>query len=341
MKTSALPAYAVFLVLFAAGVARSHEVRPGYLHLSQIDEMTYDMLWKIPAKGDRRLGVEVKLPENCHSNQTTSRFIDGAYVEHRRITCEGGLGEGTIRIERLAATRTDVLVRIDHGNGDTQTVRLTPSTPEFTVAGGRGHAAVAETYLKLGVEHILFGYDHLLFILALLFLVNGRRLLLGTITAFTIAHSLTLASAVLGWVRIPQAPVESVIALSIMFVAVEILHRHRGREGIATRQPWLVAFVFGLLHGLGFAGALQEIGLPNHAIPLALAFFNVGVEVGQLLFAAAVFIIFRLLTQLMDTRGATAERSTVLGRKFAQPASYMIGTLAAFWFIQRTYALFV
>ena len=142
---------------------------------------------------------------------------------------------------------------------------------------------MVRTYFKLGVEHILLGFDHLLFVLALLFLVEGWRRLLGTITAFTVAHSLTLAAATFGWVQVPQAPVEAVIALSIMFVAVEILHRQRGRTGIATRKPWVVAFVFGLLHGLGFAGALREIGLPDDAIPLALAFFNVGVEAGQLL----------------------------------------------------------
>jgi hypothetical protein len=207
--------------------------------------------------------------------------------------------------------------------------------------GTAGPAAVIRTYFKLGVEHILLGFDHLLFVLALLFLVEGWRRLLATVTAFTIAHSLTLAAATFGWVQVPQAPVEAVIALSIMFVAVEILHRHQGKAGIATRKPWIVAFVFGLLHGLGFAGALREVGLPHDAIPLALAFFNVGVEAGQLLFVAIVFLLFWLITRLMGTRGATAERSASPGRAIAQPASYMIGTLAAFWLIQRTYGFFV
>jgi len=322
-------------------IVQAHEVRPGYLQIKQVDALTYDLLWKIPAKGDRRLGLYVRLPGYCQSSEMTSSFADGAYIERWRAACEGGLKDGTIAIDGLEATRTDVLARVEHSNGRTQTVRLTPSQPEFKVMGTTGPAAVIRTYFKLGVEHILLGFDHLLFVLALLFLVVGWRRLVATITAFTIAHSLTLAAATFGWVQVPQAPVEAVIALSIMFVAVEILHRHQGRTGIATRKPWIVAFVFGLLHGLGFAGALRQVGLPDDAIPLALAFFNVGVEAGQLLFVAAVFLLFRLVNQLMGRRGATAERSYLSGAAVTRPTSYVIGTLAAFWLIQRTYGFFV
>ena len=303
--------------------------------------VTYDLLWKVPAKGDRRLGLYVRLPGHCRSSETTSSFAGGAYIERWRTACDGGLKDATIAINGLETTRTDVLARVEDSNGHTQTVRLTPSQPEFKVMGTAGPATLVRTYFKLGVEHILLGFDHLLFVLALLFLVEGWRRLVATITAFTTAHSLTLAAATFGWVKVPQAPVEAVIALSIMFVAVEILHRYQERTGIATRKPWIVAFVFGLLHGLGFAGALREIGLPDDAISLALAFFNVGVEAGQLLFVAAVFLLFWLITQLMGIRGTTAERSASLGRAIARPASYMIGTLAAFWLIQRTYGFFV
>jgi hydrogenase/urease accessory protein HupE len=329
------------LTLGTIGIVQAHEVRPGYLQIKQVDALTYDLLWKIPAKGDRRLGLYVRLPGYCQNSETTSSFTGDAYIERWRAACEGGLNDATIAIEGLEATRTDVLARVEHRNGRTQTVRLTPSQPEFKVMGTAGTAAVIRTYFSLGVEHILLGFDHLLFVLALLFLVEGWRRLVATITAFTIAHSLTLAAATFGWVQVPQAPVEAVIALSIVFVAVEILHRHQGRTGIATRKPWIVAFIFGLLHGLGFAGALRDIGLPDDAIPLALAFFNVGVEAGQLLFVAAVFMLFRIVNQLMGRRGATAERSYLTGAVVTRPASYVIGTLAAFWLIQRTYGFFV
>jgi hypothetical protein len=329
------------LALSMDGIVRAHEVRPGYLQIKQLDVQTYGLLWKVPAKGDRRIGLYVRLPINCRNSQAASRFAGGAYIERWRATCEGGLKDGTIAIDGLEATRTDVLVRVEHSSGQTQTVRLTPSRPEFKVIGGAGPAAVMRTYFTLGVEHILLGFDHLLFILALVFLVQGWRRLLATITAFTVAHSLTLAAATFGWLQVPQAPVEAVIALSIMFVAVEVLHRHRGRTGIATRKPWIVAFTFGLLHGLGFAGALRSVGLPDHAIPLALAFFNVGVEAGQLLFVAAVFLLFWLANQSMGGRAAAVGRSFLPGTMLTRAASYVIGTLAAFWLIERTYGFFV
>jgi hypothetical protein len=337
--------FLVFLVLAISlstiGIVQAHEVRPGYLQIKQVDGLTYDLLWKVPAKGDQRLGLYVRLPANCRNSETSSRFAGGAYIERWQATCEGGLNNGTIVIDGLEATRTDVLARVEHSSGQTQTVRLTPSRPELKVTENAGSAAVVQTYFKLGVEHILLGFDHLLFVLALLFLVQGWRRLVATITAFTVAHSLTLAAATFGWLQVPQTPVEAVIALSIMFVAVEVLHRHRGRTGIATRKPWIVAFTFGLLHGLGFAGALQAVGLPGHAIPLALAFFNVGVEAGQLLFVAAVFMLFWLANQLMGGRAAAVGRLFLPGAIFTRAASYVIGTLAAFWLIERTYGFFV
>jgi hydrogenase/urease accessory protein HupE len=341
MKACAYLTLILALTLASTGIVQAHEVRPGYLQIKQIDALTYDLLWKVPAKGDQRLGLYVRLPDDCRSSETTSSFVDGAYIERWRVTCEGGLNDSTIAIDGFEATRTDVLARVEHSNGHTQTVRLTPSQPQFKVMGTAGPAAVVRTYFKLGVEHILLGFDHLLFILALLFLVEGWRRLVATITAFTIAHSLTLAAATFGWVQVPQAPVEAVIALSIMFVAVEILHRREGQTGIATRKPWIVAFIFGLLHGLGFAGALREVGLPDHAIPLALAFFNLGVEAGQLLFVAAVFLLFWLVNQLMGRRGATGGPSFLPGAAVTRPASYVIGTFAAFWLIERTYGFFV
>ncbi len=181
----------------------------------------------------------------------------------------------------------------------------------------------------MGVEHILLGIDHLLFVLALLMVVKGARRLIATITAFTVAHSVTLAAATLGWVNVPGAPVEAVIALSIVFVAAEIVHGQRGEEGITARAPWIVALVFGLLHGLGFAGALHEVGLPSHAIPLALFLFNVGVEVGQLLFVAAVLVLLALARRPLESLPGWVARRT------AWAPAYGIGAVAMFWTLQR------
>jgi hydrogenase/urease accessory protein HupE len=198
------------------------------------------------------------------------------------------------------------------------------------VTASPGSFEVARTYTRLGIEHILTGFDHLLFVLALVLLVRGTRRLLWTVTAFTLAHSITLALATLGVIRVPGPPVEATIALSIVFVASEIVQQARGREGLAARKPWLVAFSFGLLHGLGFAGALAEVGLPQNAIPLALLFFNLGVEIGQLLFIAAVLLLARLAQRLAAGRIDPARASLV--------AAYAIGGMASYWVIERVSA---
>jgi hypothetical protein len=341
MRRLYLLAAVLALVCTAAGDALAHEVRPGFLELREIGDKTYDVLWKVPAKGNKRLGLYVRLPGHCTSGEPRSRFAGGAYVERWRATCIGGLTGGLVRIEGLSGTRTDVLARVERADGTSQTVRLTPGKAAFTVTDAAGIWEVIKTYFALGVEHILLGIDHLLFVLVLLFLARSWPRLIGTVTAFTVAHSLTLAAATLGWVRVPQAPVEAVIALSILFVAVEVLHEDSGQRGLAARKPWLVAFIFGLLHGLGFAGALREVGLPEHAIPLALAFFNVGVETGQLLFIAGFFAVvwastrmFLSLPVIDDGKAAASTWSRTA--RLASPSAYVVGTLASFWLIERT-----
>ena len=184
-----------------------------------------------------------------------------------------------------------------------------------------------QTYTVLGIEHILTGFDHLLFVLALVLIVRGTRRLIWTVTAFTLAHSITLALATLGVIHVPGPPVEAIIALSIVFVANEIIHQQRGTEGLAARKPWLIAFSFGLLHGLGFAGALAEVGLPQNSIALALLFFNVGVELGQLLFIAAVLACGALV------RAVAAHR--IDARRTVIPLAYCIGGTASYWVIER------
>jgi hydrogenase/urease accessory protein HupE len=326
------------LVAAAARAVSAHEVRPAYLELRQSGATTYDVLWKVPARGDdMRLALDLVLPAACaRTSIPNSAFVGNAFIERWRVSCAGGLTGGSIRVDGLSATLTDTLVRLERLDGTTLVHRLTSDRPSFVVEATPGALEVARTYLGLGVRHILFGIDHLLFVLALLILVQGGRRLVGTITAFTVAHSLTLAAATLGVVRVPGPPVEAVIALSIAFVACEIVRRRRGESGLTERWPWLVSFIFGLLHGLGFAGALHELGLPQHAIPVALLLFNVGVEIGQLLFIAAVMAVIRL-TSVLEQR-IRIRRQVPAYAAWDVVAAYAIGSIAAFWLIERTLA---
>ncbi len=319
----------VVLVLCSiiGGEAHAHEVRPAYLQLKQTSADTFDVGWKVPARGeDMRFGLYLRLPQECE-NITDPRgmFTGGAYIERWSIRHAEALVGSTIHIDGLKTTLTDVLVRIERLDGTTQVARMTPTSASLVVEAVPSTWQVAWTYLALGVEHILFGIDHLLFVLALLLLVKGCKRVVATITAFTIAHSITLAAATLGFVHVPGPPVEAIIALSIVFVAAEIIYGRQGRAGVSAKWPWIVAFTFGLLHGLGFAGALSEVGLPQRAIPLALLFFNVGVELGQLLFIAAVAVI----------AGAARGIPTRMPRGADLVPPYAIGTVAMFWVIQR------
>lgn len=306
--------------------AGAHEVRPAFLELREVAAHEFVMTWKVPALGSLRLGVAPRLPESCRIiGAPTSLNAGGAFIDHSRVSCDHGLVGETIGIDRLDATQTDVLVRIENVNNSVHTVRLTPSSPSFVVAGNSGALQVIGAFVGLGIEHILFGVDHLLFVLCLLLLVRNLRSLLATITAFTLAHSITLALATLGIVHVAAPPVEATIALSIVFLAVE-LARGGAARSVATRAyPWLVAFSFGLLHGLGFAGALAEIGLPQGEVPLALFAFNIGVELGQIAFVATVLALGRAVHALSLRWPAWAPRA----------AGYAIGSAAAFWVFAR------
>jgi hypothetical protein len=325
----------LLLVASLLTTARAHEVRPGYLEVRQVDAESFDVLWKVPAKGEYRLRLHARLPEECKGAPGQGTFVGGGFVERWRATCPDGLLGRAIDIEGLSATRTDVLARIEWSDGTTQTVRLTPEQTSFVAQAAPDAFAVSQTYFVLGVEHIFLGIDHLLFVLGLLFLVGNWKRLIVTVTAFTVAHSITLAAATLGLVHVAQAPVEATIALSIMFVAAEIIRGAHGQQGLAIRAPWLVAFVFGLLHGLGFAGALREIGLPQKDVPLALLFFNVGVEIGQLMFVAGVVALFSVLTWFLRQRGARDHGPWHSEALIRTPVAYVIGSAAAFWTVQR------
>jgi hydrogenase/urease accessory protein HupE len=319
----------ILLASLAPGVF-AHEVRPAYLELRQTGPETYDALWKVPGQGENlRLGLYVELPAGCANvTQPRASMINNAFTERWTMKCEGGLSGGTIHIAGLRATMTDVLVRLERLDGATQVTRLTPSDPSFVVAAPAGAMGVARTYTVLGVEHILSGIDHLLFVLALLIITRGGWKMVKTVTAFTVSHSITLTLATLGYVHLPPPPVESIIALSIVFVAAEIIRSRAGKPGLTERAPWLVAFAFGLMHGLGFAGALSEVGLPDRHIPTALLFFSVGVEAGHFLFIGIVLSLIALVRQVKMPAPHWA--------KLVPP--YAIGSLAMFWVIQRVVA---
>jgi len=317
-------------VFGAIQLAHGHALQPGYLELRLIATERYAVVWKIPAVSSRPMAIAAQLPERCDPSKPGQPIWDGtAYVSRWTTNCSGGLEGSVIKIDGLDRTSTDVLVRFDLGDGVTEARRLTPGASSFTVPAQPDSFEVVRTYFLFGVEHILLGIDHLLFVLALLILVKGTRRIVITVTAFTLAHSLTLAGATLGFVTVPGPPVEAVIALSILYVAAEIVRGHRGRPGLTARQPWLVAFVFGLLHGFGFAGALADVGLPQNAIAVALLFFNVGVEIGQLLFVAVAVTVIALakivIARLAMPRPAWAR---------ALPP-YAIGGAAGFWVIER------
>ena len=302
----------------------AHEVRPAYLLIQQTGAEQFDLLWRVPARGDLRLGIYVRLPETCEPVSEKLAWQEGGIHNERwSVQCAAGLISQRVEITGLSSTVIDTLARFERLDGTTQIERLTPARTGFVLNASESLGEVVATYSVLGIEHILLGIDHLLFVLALLLLVPGRRMLIWTITSFTLAHSITLAAATMGWVNVPQKPVEAVIALSILFVAMEIVHWRQGRPGITRQWPWLVAFTFGLLHGFGFAGALSEIGLPDHAIPAALLFFNIGVEIGQLLFIGAVLSVWALAKRIPWPRWA-----------WGVPV-YIIGSLAAFWTIER------
>ncbi len=331
-----LLAFLVFLV-GALGLATSshgHALQPGYLELRLLDNELYAAVWKTPEIKSRPMKISAVLPESCDARTPAESIWDGtAYVARWTTRCAGGLEGGVIRIDGLDQTRTDVLVRFDFANGASESRRLTPGNSSFRVPTQPSRLEVVRSYLVLGFQHILSGIDHLTFILALLILVKGTGRLIATVTAFTLAHSLTLAGVTLGFVQMPGPPVEASIALSIMFIASEILHSRRGKTGLTERYPWIVAFIFGLLHGFGFAGALAQIGLPPASIPIALLFFNVGVEIGQLFFIACVFAVLALTRKA--TRRIDLLRLTTRLTWTRTVPPYVIGSLAAFWTIQR------
>jgi len=316
-----------FALLCLSHLCFADEIRPGYLELKENSPAVFSVLWKVPAKGAKKLSLQAQLPANCiNKTKPVVQLINAAYIQRWITVCDGGLLKQTISVAGLETISTDVLLRLDFLDGTSQSVQLTPAQTTYQIPQTASSLQVATTYTKFGIEHIILGTDHLLFVFALLLIVNNTRRLLLTITAFTLAHSITLGAATLGFIHVPQQPVEAVIALSILFLAMEIVHQKRGRPGYTARWPWMIAFIFGLLHGFGFAGALSEIGLPQQAIPIALIFFNIGVEVGQLIFVLTVVILTWFLHQLNQQKFLSRAETIVV---------YSIGGISSFWLIDR------
>jgi len=322
---------ALAMALAAAGSPglRAHELQPGFLELRESAPGHYAVLWKLPSLGessDVRMPMVPVFPESCRQlGDARSERAGTAWIFTARLECKAGLAGQTIAIEGLAAFTTDVLVRVQHADGGVETHVLKPVQPTVTLRSAGDTRRGTGAYLYLGIEHILLGVDHLLFVLGLLLIVRDRWMLVKTVTAFTIAHSITLAVATFGVATVPAAPLNAAIALSILFLGPEIVRRWRGETSFTIRHPWVVAFAFGLLHGFGFASGLAQLGLPKGEIPLALLLFNVGVEIGQLAFVIAILLLERAFRLLEIHWPKLALRLP----------GYLVGTLGAFWTIQR------
>lgn len=317
----------VLLFVLSSAPLRAHTSLPAYLDLQEKATGTFDMLWRLPTAEGPPPAIYPVFPDHCVvPAHLLTEQAPGSIVQRGTVQCgPEGLEGGKLKIENLPLTILDVFVRITFAGGKTVTQILKPSSPAFTILDSGNARIDALGYVELGIGHILYGIDHLLFVLGLLLIVRATRLLLKTITAFTVAHTITLGLATFGVVHLSPTPIEAVIAMSIVFLAVEIAQSQRGIIRLTYNRPWLVAFAFGLLHGFGFAGTLAQIGLPPHDIPAALLFFNIGVETGQIAFVIAILAFVYSLREVDINWPAWSY----------QIPSYAIGSLASFWFLQR------
>ncbi|MGX5805965.1 HupE/UreJ family protein [Bradyrhizobium sp. Arg314] len=330
MERVALVMLAAAIIVLLPAAASAHEVRPAYLSVQEEAPNEFSVLFKTPMQGDARLALSALFSGRIETvTPIVSHPTGDAMVQTWRMRTLDPLAGQNVLIDGLQNTMTDALVHVVFANGNSWTARLTPSEPSAIIPASQSAWGVFATYVRHGIEHIAFGFDHLLFVSGLMLIVRDWRKLVKAITAFTAAHSITLSSATLGWVTLPPRPVETMIAISIVMVAAEVVRMERGQLSLAIARPWMVAFAFGLLHGFGFAGALVELGLPQGDIPLALLAFNVGVELGQLAFIAV------LLSAVYAVRQVIA-----IPRQAIVASAYAIGIIAAFWSVQRLDAVF-
>ena len=318
------------LVLISSGIAYlsfGHEGLPAYLEINELQTAAeYQIIWKRPLVANRPIAITPMFPEDCiMSNSTLRNPRNTALIQHSKLVCAIPLDSRNIGMQGLQDTGTDVVVRVRPNMPNEITAFLSPSSNSFTVH--RNQPILLWDYLQLGLKHLVLGLDHVLFILCLLFFVPRIGPLIGVITGFTIAHSITLGLSVLGKVSVPQAPVEAIIALSIVFLSLE---RIRDKKDTLTyKHTWIVAVIFGLLHGFGFAGILHEIGLPNQQLITALLLFNVGVEIGQILVIALIFLGIAATKRIWER----------LPQITTLPILYAVGGVGAFWFIDRSFSL--
>lgn len=325
--------FTLCMVLLPLNAGWGHALEPAYLDIRQLTEKSWQVFWRTPDVGGKPMAIGVKLPPNCTPTSNPKPSYDGAaWVSAWAVDCPAGLVGQTLEISGLEQQRTDVLFRFQTSAGATATLRLTPTQTSLPVPSEPSVVDVLINYFQLGFEHILEGWDHLLFVFALLILIRDIWRLVGAITAFTLAHSITLALAALGHVSIPGPPVEAIIALSIVFLAIEVLKRDENQMRLSQRSPWLIAFAFGLLHGLGFAGALREIGLPESDVPTALVAFNLGVEAGQLAFVLGVIAIGAVIRRILPPL-ARQWRQIPSGLNTA--TGYGIGCMSTYWLAER------
>ena len=336
----------LFSLLCIASVAGADEYRPAYLEIRQTDVEAFDVLWKVPALGDKRLGLHVRFPPDVRvTSPKRGELVNRAFLERYSISHADRLDGVEIAIEGLSSAATDVLVRIERQDGSSLVERLAAANPSLVVGEAPTRMGVARTYTLFGIEHILEGLDHLLFVACLVLIARTTRRILVTITGFTIAHSITLSLAALDIVKLPIPPIEAVIALSIVFLAREIaLHR---RDTLVWRYPIAVSGTFGLLHGFGFAAALGEIGLPQSEIPAALLAFNVGVEIGQVLFVCAIVLLTWIVTTLprglFRLRLSGTRESEITSRVqpvkifelLEKPVAFGVGGITMIWTVER------
>ncbi len=319
---------AIFILSHAP--ARADELRPAYIELQQKTETMWSAKWKASARSRLGKSGALILLDICKAGGEAERQPQSDNIITRLdMRCTGPLRGRSIGLSGLESSNTDALVRIYFIDAPVMTLRLTPSRAVAPIpAAASPISNVAATYTLLGVEHILEGFDHLLFVLALVLLIKGGSIIVKTVTAFTLAHSITLVGTTLGYLSLPQQPVEAVIALSIIFLGVEIVKSRPNHPRLSQRFPWIVAFLFGLLHGFGFAGALAEIGLPQNDVPLALLMFNIGVEIGQLIIVGAALVLLMLLQKYRAALTIPVKTGT----------AYAIGSMATYWFIERMIA---
>jgi hydrogenase/urease accessory protein HupE len=316
---------------FLAQPASAHETRPAYLEIKETSRDHYEIVWRTPVNAGMRLPIVLQLPKEARNlTAPTVQELTDSLLERRSIEVAGGIGGKRVDFVGLQGTITDVLVHVQLLDGRSLTIIVYPSQSWVEITPAQTRRLVVGTFVVQGIRHILFGADHILFVLGLLLIVKDRWILLKTVTAFTVAHSITLAIATLGYADVPVPPLNAAIALSILFLGPEIVRSWRGKTSFTIRHPWVVAFAFGLLHGFGFASALTGAGLPPHELPLALVSFNVGVELGQLGFIALVLALERSF-RVLEVRWP---------RWAAALPGYTVGSLGAFWTFQRLALLF-